>query len=192
MRHGWTMLVFAALLALLPGSGRILAQGLSDAVPPNGQARPFGRGWVCKPGFRQDGSACVAVNLPENGYLSDTSYGAGWECRYGYRQDGNLCTAVNLPRDAYLTDSGEYWECERGYRKAEKGCVAISVPKSLLQNWCVVVRARSIAIPRERRRDSACFMVAQAAISPRVWRHGRGPRCRGFDVAAVAAGSGIR
>ena len=108
------------------GRAEYSRKGSADAVPPNGQARPYGRGWVCKPGFRQDGSACVAVKLPENGYLSDTSYGAGWECRYGYRQDGNLCTAVNLPRNAYLTEllSGEYWECERGYRKAEKGCVA--------------------------------------------------------------------
>ena len=106
MGHTWTIAFYAALLAIFPTvSGRTIAQGPSKEVPLNGLAKPYGRGWECKPGFRQDGTGCVAVKLPENAYLSDSSYGPGWECRYGYKQEGSFCTAVKVPQNAYLTES---------------------------------------------------------------------------------------
>jgi hypothetical protein len=59
------------LLLAIPASSR--SQEISKQVPVNAQAKPYGTGWECKRGFRQDGVACVAIKLPENTYPSETS-----------------------------------------------------------------------------------------------------------------------
>ena len=116
------------LLAIPDGS---LSQGVSKQVPVNAQAKPYGTGWECKRGFRQDGVACITIKLPENAYLSDTSYQSGWECKRGYKSDGNSCVAVKVPQNAYLSGLyGDGWECERGYQKTRAGCFPVLVPKN--------------------------------------------------------------
>ena len=107
------------------------SEEISKEVPVNAQAKPYGAGWECKRGFRQGGVACVAIKLPENAYLSETSYGSGWECKRGYKGDGSSCPAVTVPPNAHLSGStrGDDWECERGYRKTGAGCNSVIVPK---------------------------------------------------------------
>jgi len=84
------------LLLAIPGGSR--SQEIPKQVPVNAQAKPYGTGWECKQGFRQDGVACVAIKLPENAYLSETSHVSGWECRRGYKSDRNSCEAVKCLR----------------------------------------------------------------------------------------------
>src|SRR5258708_22056174 len=74
----------------------------SKQVRVNAQAKPYGTGWECKRGFRQDGVACIAIKLPENAYLSETSYVSGWECRSGYKPDRNSCVAVKVRTRIFL------------------------------------------------------------------------------------------
>jgi hypothetical protein len=119
------------LLLAIPGGSR--SQDISKQVPVNAQAKLYGTGWECKRGFRQDGVACIAIKLPENAYLSETSYESGWECKRGYKRDGNSCVGVKVPQNAYLSGStygGDDWECERGYRKTGAGCISVIVPKN--------------------------------------------------------------
>jgi len=118
------------LLLAIPGGSR--SQEIPKQVPVNAQAKPYGTGWECKPGFRQDAVACIAIKLPENAYLSETSHVSGWECRRGYKSDRNSCEAVKVPQNAYLSGSanGDDWECERSYRKTGAGCISVIVPKN--------------------------------------------------------------
>ena len=53
------------LLLAIPDGSR--SQEISKQVPVNAQAKPYGTGWECKRGFRQDGVACIAIKLPEIG-----------------------------------------------------------------------------------------------------------------------------
>jgi hypothetical protein len=116
-------------LLALPGSVR--AQDSSKVVPANAQAKQYGSGWECKPGFRRDGAGCATIKLPANAYLSDDTYGPGWACKREYKADGNSCVAVKLPQNAYFAGSSYYdWECERGFRKAGASCVVVIVPKN--------------------------------------------------------------
>jgi hypothetical protein len=73
-----TFLSAALLTTLLALSGGAVAQDSSKVVPANEQAKPYGSGWECKPGFRRDGAACAAIKLPANAYFSDDTYGPGW------------------------------------------------------------------------------------------------------------------
>ena len=127
-----TFLTAALLTTLLALSGSALAQDISKVVPANAQAKQYGSGWDCKPGFRRDGATCAAIKLPENAYLSDDTYGPGWACKREYKTDGNSCVAVKLPQNAYFAGSSysDDWECERGFRKAGAACVAVTVPKN--------------------------------------------------------------
>src|SRR5467141_4541307 len=52
------------LLLAIPNDSR--SQEIPKQVPVNAQAKPYGTGWECKRGFRQDGVACIAIKLPEN------------------------------------------------------------------------------------------------------------------------------
>jgi hypothetical protein len=127
-----TFLSAALLTTLLALSGGARAQDSSKIVPANAQAKQYGSGWECKPGFRRDGAACAAIKLPANAYLSDDTFGPGWACKREYKADGNSCVAVKLPQNAYLAGStfSADWECERGFRKAGVACVLVTVPKN--------------------------------------------------------------
>src|SRR5258708_30385048 len=117
------------LLLAIPEGSR--SQDLSKEVPLNAQAKRYGTGWECKRGFRWDGAACIGIKLPENAFLSETSYRSGWECKRGYKSDGSSCVAVKVPQNAYLSGSyGDEWECERGYQKTGAGCFPVRVPKN--------------------------------------------------------------
>ena len=64
-----------------------------------------GETWSCEHGFRQDDEMCLVIEVPSNGYLSNTSYGSGWECYWGYAADADKCVAVEVPANGYLTES---------------------------------------------------------------------------------------
>ena len=46
--------------------------------PENAHAKRYGVGWECDYGYRAVDGACVAIRVPANGYLFDSSYGPGW------------------------------------------------------------------------------------------------------------------
>ena len=47
-------------------------------VPPNAYLNHTGTGWACDRGYRVDDNACVAIEVPANGYLTEANYGPGW------------------------------------------------------------------------------------------------------------------
>jgi hypothetical protein len=93
-----TFLSAALLTTLLALPGSVRAQDSSKVVPANAQAKQYGSGWECKPGFRRDGAGCATIKLPANAYLSDDTYGPGWACKREYKAEGNSCVAVKLLR----------------------------------------------------------------------------------------------
>jgi hypothetical protein len=67
-------LILLALLATL--SGPVFAQVGSVEVPENARAKEYGNGWECDLGYRAVNEASIAVRLPTNAYLTNTSYGS--------------------------------------------------------------------------------------------------------------------
>jgi hypothetical protein len=123
------VLTAATLIAILALPA--LAQDGTGPLPENAEARNYGGGWDCVPGYRVDGAACAAIDLPENAYATGRSYGAGWECRRGFREVGGVsCVAIPVPENAYLRSSGYDWECNRGYRQDRETCLPIVVPQN--------------------------------------------------------------
>ena len=57
-------------------SGLSFAQGDSVEVPDNARAKEYGNGWECDLGYRAVNEASIAVRLPTNVYLTNTSYGS--------------------------------------------------------------------------------------------------------------------
>ncbi len=91
--------------------------------------RTYGLGWECHHGFRKlDQAACVAVVVPDGGFLDPS--GGGWHCLRGFRITDDTCQEVVLPENAYLTDAsyGSAWECDRGFERVDELCKAIVVP----------------------------------------------------------------
>ena len=103
--------------------GQALAQATAGQIPENAEARSYGDGWRCNPGYRESNGACAAIEIPANGYATSSSYGKGWECDRGYRADGNACIAVTVPENAHLYFSGNDWECDKPYNKRSDRCV---------------------------------------------------------------------
>src|SRR5258707_9811228 len=87
-----------------------------------------GRGWNCDRGFRASGNECVAVKVPQNAYLSDSSLTTGWECERGFHQSGDTCLPMEIPRNGYLDTFGRDWKCERGFKRANRDCVSVKLP----------------------------------------------------------------
>lgn len=97
--------------------------------------RPYGLGWECIHGFRRvDGVACVAVAVPEGGYLGPS--GERWHCSRGFLKVDDSCVEIILPTNAYLTESayGSAWECDRGFESTGDLCAAIAVPTNAYLN----------------------------------------------------------
>ncbi len=91
--------------------------------------RSYGSGWECLHGFRRtDEAACVAVEVPEGGYLDPS--GERWRCLRGYIKVDDTCQEIVLPDNAYLADAsyGSSWTCERGFETTGDQCTAIAVP----------------------------------------------------------------
>ena len=116
--HPLTVLAFLAT----PASGVALAQGGSAEIPENAHANSYGSGWQCDYGYRAVDEACVAVQVPENGYLADFAYGPGWQCDRGYRAVDGACVAVQVPENAHIDLFGDGWECNPPYRKHQDRC----------------------------------------------------------------------
>lgn len=106
-------------------------------VPQNAYAtrRTFGQGWKCDHGFREiDGTACLAVEVPDGGYLD--SSGERWNCLRGYARLEDSCREIVLPENAFLVDTsnGSTWACERGFKIKDDNCTAIAVPDNAFLN----------------------------------------------------------
>jgi hypothetical protein len=54
-------------------------------------------------------NACVAINVPANGYLSESAYGSGWACNRGYRADGGSIDSLLLLTRRSLPSAGLRW-----------------------------------------------------------------------------------
>src|SRR5260370_8308962 len=83
------------LLLAIPDGSR--SQEISKQVPVNAQAKSYGTGWECKRGFRQAGLAGIAIKLPANPYLSESSYVSGWECRSSYKSHHKRSLLLQVP-----------------------------------------------------------------------------------------------
>ncbi len=119
--------IVSLVVAFTPNA---LAQTDPETIPANASAMQFGSGWTCDMGYRNDGNACVEINLPENAFLRDTRYGRGWECFHGFRASGDACVAVVAPDNAFLNYSGTSWECSRGFIARSGNCIQIDVPEN--------------------------------------------------------------
>ncbi|UWS77992.1 hypothetical protein N1037_11900 [Phaeobacter sp. G2] len=97
--------------------------------------RSYGSGWECLHGFRRtDDAACVAVEVPEGGFLDPS--GERWRCLRGYIKVDDTCQEIVLPANAYLADAsyGSTWTCERGFEATGDLCTAIAVPANAYLN----------------------------------------------------------
>ncbi|CUH65449.1 MSP1 EGF domain 1 [Thalassovita gelatinovora] len=97
--------------------------------------RSYGSGWECLHGFRRtDEAACVAVEVPEGGFLGPS--GERWRCLRGYIKVDDTCQEFVLPANAYLADAsyGSTWTCERGFETTGDQCTAIEVPANAYLN----------------------------------------------------------
>lgn len=135
-RAGFAPFARAALICRL-GAAIFLLIAINPAwaidaepeVPANATAGRYGAGWQCDHGFRLRGGVCVALEIPENAYMTKSTSGNGWECRRGYLEEGAACVALELPENAYLsTQRGDAWRCLRGFRQDGERCVAIEIP----------------------------------------------------------------
>ena len=100
--------------------GQALAQATAGQIPENAEARSYGDGWRCNPGYRESNGACAAIEIPANGYATSSSYGKGWECSYGFKESNGSCTQVRVPANAYLDPvRGDDWNCGRRFRAVD-------------------------------------------------------------------------
>lgn len=137
---------------------------LARSVPQAGTAgipNARGLGAGCSIGFRQQGTACVAVQIPENGTLDLT--GHGWMCHRGFQRQEQGCAAVIIPENASLDATGRRWACNYGYRRQAQGqtCIAVVVPEhasldSAGHNWT--------CNQGYERRDQGCIDDATARL----------------------------
>ncbi|MCA1367456.1 hypothetical protein I6F15_08580 [Bradyrhizobium sp. BRP14] len=77
--------------------------------------------WRCDRGFEQKDEACVAVKVPKNGFLVDTSYGEKWKCDRGFEVKERH-VQKSLPENAHLDSSGNAWECNGPYQRRNGAC----------------------------------------------------------------------
>ena len=93
--------------------------------------RSYGSGWECLHGFRRtDEPACVAIEVPEGGFLDPL--GERWRCLRGLIKVDDTCQEIVLPANAYFNDAtcGTGWKCERGYKASGEACEFINVPEN--------------------------------------------------------------
>jgi len=87
----------AAAAALMAVPDTVSAQPLSGNAPPNSHSHPYGRGWECDWGYREDDGLCIAIEVPANAFVSPL--GISWECRRGFRQANDACVAIEVPEN---------------------------------------------------------------------------------------------
>jgi len=119
-----------SLAALTMGATRDGPVVVPDNAFSNGYS--FGAGWNCSYGFKQEGDECVAMEVPENGFINAS--GTGLKCERGYRVEGFLgnktCGKIEVPADGYLTESNSNsgWACNRGFNATNDSCDKILIP----------------------------------------------------------------
>ena len=113
-------LMYLPLLVAIPD--RAFGEGGSAGMPEHASAERYGGGWTCDRGFRASEDACVPIQVPANGYLTDAQYGSGWTCDRGYRAVKDACVALEIPDNAHLDSSGNDWDCNEPYRKRDGKC----------------------------------------------------------------------
>lgn len=94
------------------------------------RGKSTGTGWTCERGFAAEAGACVAIDVPPNGYLTNASYGDAWKCDRGYIETDGRCASIVVPENAFLDpDSyGPGWSCKRGFASRNNTCTAIDTP----------------------------------------------------------------
>jgi hypothetical protein len=128
--RGITMLI----VFLLPAVSAVGAQRSGPVVvPDNAYANgfSFGTGWECSFGYDDKDAICIAIDVPDNGYLN--SRGNGWKCDRGYHLAGfasKECSEIKVPANAYLAESSSQsgWACNRGFKATRDACERILIP----------------------------------------------------------------
>src|SRR3546814_18550781 len=80
----------------------------------------FGPAWRCYRGYTRVDDRCVAVAVPEHGYL--TAAGYDWKCERGFKEVGTHCKKIVLPENAHLDETGNDWDCHPGYLEVRDKC----------------------------------------------------------------------
>lgn len=117
---------------------RLSGDGCAAVIMPENAfetKQSYGPGWECHHGFRRsDDIACVAVVVPEGGFLGPS--GERWHCLRGYLKIDDMCQEITLPANAFLTNTsfGVGWDCKRGFETEGDLCVAIAVPPNAYLN----------------------------------------------------------
>ena len=128
------ILFFVAAIA-----GPESAQAKITKIPENASPNSRGKGWECKPGYREvKKGICSAIKIPANAFPTNDSYGRGWECKWGFKHIVNTCKKIVIPPNGYLDANSYDWECLRGFRRAsnhndsilKESCVRIEVPEN--------------------------------------------------------------
>lgn len=84
-------LILILVLALVSVQVSAFQQDNAVVLPANSHARVYRDGWECERGYHAVDKNCLAIKVPVNGYLTNSSYGPGWECDQPYRKQSNKC-----------------------------------------------------------------------------------------------------
>jgi hypothetical protein len=138
---------------------------------------------TCQPGFRLDGSTCVAISCPV-GQRLDAGNCVPIVCWPGYRLDGSTCVAVSCPAGQRL-DGGNCLPivCGSGYRLDGSSCVAISCPpgQRLDGSYCMPIVCGSgyrldgsscvaISCPAGQRLEGSTCVQLWNSVAGGIWK----------------------
>src|SRR3546814_11505121 len=73
----------------------------------------FGPAWRCYRGYTRVDDRCVAVAVPEHGYL--TAAGYDWKCERGFQAVGPHCKKILLPENPHPDATRNDRQCPPGY-----------------------------------------------------------------------------
>ena len=101
LRFDHSFIVFARCILCLIPTLLVLLSGTQLPAQVGGNAD----GSVCDEGFENKNGSCQRTNVPQNAYLTGSSYGRGWECNHGFKNVGELCEKIRVPENAYLAST---------------------------------------------------------------------------------------
>lgn len=91
-------------------SQQALAHVAAAGIPEHAEARRYGNGWQCKPGYRESNDACAEIKVHENGYATNSPVRQGWECRHDLEEADGTCEPMRVPANAVLDPlAGDGW-----------------------------------------------------------------------------------
>ena len=67
----------------------------------------------CESGFRVTKEACIAVKVPEKGYLTKFSDGSGWARDRGFPDADEVCIVMKVSEQVCFDYSGYHRQCVR-------------------------------------------------------------------------------